>query len=96
MQHIKVLLNKRLRQTGLSKNINTSLVIEEFEVLIEQALGEKVYARIKPLYIKNKILTVACLSSVMAQELNIRKRQLIAQINKKFGSLVLKDIRFIL
>ena len=96
MQHIKVLLNKRLRQTGLSKNINTSLVIQEFEVLIEKALGEKVYARIKPLYIKNKILTVACLSSVMAQELNIRKRQLIAQINKKFGSLILKDIRFIL
>lgn len=96
MQHIKVLLNKRLRQTGLSKNINTSLVIKEFEVLTERALGEKIYAKIKPLYIKNKILTVACLSSVMASELNIRKKQLIAQINKKLGSLALRDIRFIL
>jgi predicted nucleic acid-binding Zn ribbon protein len=96
MQHIKELLSKRLKQTGLSKNIRTSLVIEEFDSLLRKDFSASVATKIKPLYVKNKILTVACLSSVIASELNLHKQQLISQINKKFKSIALRDIRFIL
>lgn len=96
MQHIKALLNKRLRQTGLSKNIKTSLVIQEFENLIPEIIGSSASVKVKPLYIKNSILTVACLSSAVMAEINLKKQLIINKINKKFGSIVLKNIRFVL
>jgi predicted nucleic acid-binding Zn ribbon protein len=96
MQHIKALLSKRLKQTGLSQNIRTSLVIEEFYSLVGKKYSSSVALKIKPLYIKNKILTVACLSSVIASELHLQKNQMISQVNKKFNTLVLKDIKFVL
>lgn len=96
MQHIKAILNKRVKQTGLIKNIKTSLVIEEFEKLLPEILGNAVLEKIKPLFIKNGILTVACLSSAVMAEINLNKQQIINELNKKFKSLVLKNIRFVI
>ena len=96
MQHIKNLLKKRLNQAGLSKNIRTSLIIEEFEKIILQIIGNNASERVRPLYIKNGILTVACLSSAVMAEINFKKQLIINKINKKFNTLALKNIRFIL
>jgi len=96
MQHIKNLLSKRIQQSGFSQQVKTSLIIGEFSKVIKEILGAKISERIKPLYIKNGILTAACLSSVMAQEINFKKAEIIEKINKKFGSNTLKDIRFVL
>jgi len=96
MQHIKKILTKRIQQSGLAKNVETALVIQEFEKLIKDIFGSQVIKKIKPLYIKNKVLKVACLSSVIVQEINFKKDELIEKINKKFKQEVLKDIKFTL
>ena len=96
MQHIKDVLNRYLKQTGLSKNIETALIIKEFEKLVKEAFGSNINKKIKPLYVKDKILRVACLSSVIVQEVNFKKEELIEKINQKFKEEVLKDINFTL
>ncbi|MBN1326067.1 DUF721 domain-containing protein [Candidatus Falkowbacteria bacterium] len=96
MQHIKKLLQKRIKQTGLSKNIRTSLLIQEFEKIIPEIIGDSASNKIKPLFIKNGTLTVACLSSAVMAEINLKKQLIINKINKKFDTLALKNIRFIL
>jgi predicted nucleic acid-binding Zn ribbon protein len=95
MDHIKNLLGKRVTSCGLADNIEKSMVIEDFNNLLFKNFGTVIKKKAKPLYIKNKILTVACLSSVIIQELNFRKAELIESINLKFGRDVLKDIKFI-
>jgi hypothetical protein len=96
MQHIKAILNKRVRETGLAKDIKNSLVIEEFSYLVSKNLGDKILQRVKPLYVKNKVLSVACLSSVVAQEVSLNKVRIISQINKKFQSHVINDIKLVI
>ena len=96
MEHIKNLLNKRVRQSGLSSSINNALIIEEFVKIIKEIWGEKIALKIKPLYIKNRILTIACLSTVISQELILHKREIIARINKKFNSEIISDFRLII
>lgn len=94
MQHIKNLMAKRLQQAGLAGNVETALVIEEFNNLLQATFGDQVKKRISPVYIKNKILRVVCLSSVMVQELSLKKDYFISAINKKFHKEVIKDIKF--
>ncbi|HDQ23002.1 MAG TPA: DUF721 domain-containing protein [Candidatus Uhrbacteria bacterium] len=96
MQHIKNILNKHLKQTGLSKNIETALIIEEFLNFLEKEFGSIILKKIKPLYIKNGILSLACVSPAVVQEVNFKKEFLIDKINQKFRGEPLKDIKFIL
>lgn len=96
MQHIKNLLAKQLKQSGIARNVTTSLVIEEFQKLIKKEWGSNIIKKVKPLYIKNKNLRVACLSSVIVQEINFKKHELIKEINEKFKENVINDIKFTL
>ena len=96
MEHIKGLLGKRIRQSGLAVQVNTALVIKEFEDYIKGNLGQVVAKKVRPLYIKDKILTVACLSSVVVQELRFKKADILKLINQKFGKEALKEIKFII
>ena len=96
MEHISKFLSKRITQSGFSQQVKTSLIIEEFNKLINNIFGANLSKKIKPLYLKNNILNVACLSSAMAQEMNFKKAEIIEKINTKFGSNVVKDIRFVI
>ncbi len=95
MDHIKSLLSKRVRITGLAVNVEKALAIEEFNKVLKGYFGAIIIKKVKPLYIKNGILTVACLSSVMIQELGFKKEEIIKKINDKFAKEVIRDIRFI-
>ena len=96
MDHIKQLLNRRVKQSGLSNQVVTALIIEEFKKMVKDKLGETASKKIKPLYLKNKVLTVVCLSSVVAQEINFYKQALITEINDKNGHNTIQNIRFVL
>jgi len=96
MEHISKFLGKRIKQSGFSQQVKTSLIIEEFEKKIKEIFGANLSKKIKPLYIKNRILTIACLSSVMAQEISFKKNEIIEAINKIFKEEVLREIRFTL
>lgn len=96
MDHIKQTLARRIKQSGIARQVSTALLIEDFKKMFEDKLGENASKRIKPLYIKNRILTVACLSSVIAQEINFHKMEFINEINKKNDAETIHDIRFIL
>ena len=96
MEHISKFLAQRIKQSGFSQQVKTSLIIEEFNKLIIKIFGANLSKKIRPLYMKDNILTVACLSSVMAQEINFKKAEIIEKINKKFSSIAVKDIKFVL
>ncbi|MFA5188821.1 MAG: DUF721 domain-containing protein [Patescibacteria group bacterium] len=96
MEHISKFLSKRITQQGFSQQVKTSLIIEEFKEIIIKIFGSNLGKKIKPLYIKNNILTVACLSSVMAQEMNFRKAEILEKINAKFSPDFIKDIRLVI
>ncbi|EKE06228.1 MAG: hypothetical protein ACD_19C00037G0001 [uncultured bacterium] len=50
----------------------------------------------KPLFLKNRTLTVSCASSVMAQELRLNQKELIEEINKRIGKSEVDRIRYLL
>jgi len=94
MQHIKRLLEKRIQESGLSENVKTALACEAFEVIIAERYDNNILKKVKPLYIKNKILNITCVNSVIMQEINMIKQELIDKVNKKVNQEIINDIKF--
>jgi len=80
------ILNKKIKQKpGLSRQIQASLVCEEFDKIIDNKWGDKVKNKAKAMYFKDNVLTIACLSSVMAQEIKLYENEIINTLNQKFN-----------
>jgi len=78
------LLNSRIGTGVFSEKVTAALVCEEFDKLLLGEWGEKIRVNAKALYLKDKVLTVACLSPVAAQEIKIKEVELLERINLRF------------
>jgi len=92
MEHIKNLLSKRVRQSGLSSSIQNALVIEEFVKIVQEIWGDKIAKKIKPIYLKNKKMIVSCSNSVIAQDVNFNRDRIIESLNNKFNAEVVQKV----
>jgi hypothetical protein len=79
------ILEKNLQQkSGLAKQIQATLICEEFEKIILNIWGDKIKNLTKALYFKNNTLTIASLSSTVAQEIKLNENKILEKLNKKF------------
>ena len=78
------ILDKRMKSTGLKPKIDAAMVCDKFNELVLGIWGKKVEHKIRAMYIKNRVLTVACLSSVLAQEVRLKEISLVRRINEHF------------
>lgn len=92
---IGALIDKALDRTGVRRQVETTVVLDKFNELCYKKLGEESRSKVQAIYIKNKILTVACLNSVFAQEIQFNVHIFIKEINDEFGDVV-ERVRFLL
>ena|SRR3989338_2611355 len=88
------LVQNAVGRTGLGDQVQASLVLEQAQKVLAQFFGNDADARMKPLYVKRKVLTVSCISSVAAQELKLREKDIIKAINKESGETAVERLRF--
>jgi len=92
--HIKNLLNKSLKQAGIKHGVDTALVLDTTKRVITEVCGEKVAEKVKPMFVRNKILNLACLSSVVAQEIKLHEAEIIEKINGGFEKELVERLSF--
>ncbi len=80
------LLRNRVGKGTFSEKVTAALVCEEFDKILLEVFGMVIENNAKTMYLKDRILTVACLSPVVAQEIRIKESQLLEKINGKFPS----------
>jgi hypothetical protein len=90
-----VLNNTVKQQKGLSGQVTAALACEEFDKIVRQMWGEIGATKVKALYLKDNVLTIASLSSVMAQEIKLNEREILAELKTKFGASV-ERIRYVI
>lgn len=92
---ISKIINRRLAQSPINKKITAALVCDEFDNLIVKLLGEKIKNMAQAMHLKHKVLTIACLSPVVAQELKMRETELVDKINQKIGQQTVERLRLL-
>ena len=92
---LKNLLSDSIRKAGISEQVGAARVCEEFNRIVVEVLGEKVKDRVKALYVKNRTLSVAVLSSAMGQEIKLHEQEILEKLRQKVGEIQVERLRFL-
>lgn len=88
------LLRKNVQSKGLSYQVEAAMSLQYFDDVVSEIWQDKMKDRVKPLYLKDQILTIAVLSPVLAQELKLKQDQVVTKINQKAGAEIVHSLRF--
>ncbi|MFH2136653.1 MAG: DUF721 domain-containing protein [Patescibacteria group bacterium] len=91
---LKNILAQNARQSGISQQVLAAQVIEKFNQILVEVFGPGVGRRARAMYLRGKILTVGCLSSVVTQEIYLKRGKLIKELNKRLGGEAVTDLKF--
>lgn len=89
------IIPRAVNRSGSGREIESRKVLAVFNVELKK-LSERVQKEIKPLYFKDKIITIAAMSFKSAQELKISEKEVTGNINKIMGKAVVEKIRYII
>ncbi len=92
---IKDILPKTLARSGIGRQIQAAQIIKQFDELKDLVLPGHISNKVKAVYIKNRILYVASLSSIVTQELRFRESEIIEAINERLGKKTIEKIRYL-
>jgi len=92
---LEQLLNRSVKQAGLTPKLAHSKVLEEFTAVIEKSFGPQASGKVKPLYLKDGVLMVACLSSALVAAITDRQRLILEEVNRPYRQAVVEQIRFL-
>lgn len=95
MQPLASIIKARSSQSPLMRGVLASLIVEKANGALIELLGEKSVDCARAVYFKNHILTVACLSSVAAQEIKLYEAKIIDEINRQVGRAMVAKIRYL-
>lgn len=94
MQPLRELVTKSIKRAGIKGAVDASQVVTHAEKIILQIFGADIGARIKPLYVKNRTLTVSCANSTLAQELKLHEGEILSEMTKALGEQAVDRIRY--
>ena len=91
MQQLKKVLKKAINESGFKKAIDQ----EDAVSIWGEVVGKNISAVTKAAGVDKGTLIIKTESATWRQELHMQKKEIINKINKKIGSIAIKEIRFI-
>ena len=91
MEQLKKVLKKAINESGFKKAIDQ----EDAVSVWEEVVGRNISKVTKATGVDKGTLFIKTESATWKQELHMQKKEIINKINKKIGSIAIKEIRFI-
>lgn len=88
-------LQDRVGNKSIQKSVDASMVINAAEEVFKDMFGEEQAFHANPQFLKNRTLTVTCTSSIMAQEIRLKQKKIVKNINDKLGKDKVDRIRYL-
>ncbi|EKD43965.1 MAG: hypothetical protein ACD_72C00054G0002 [uncultured bacterium] len=95
IQSLGEILRRQTKLSPMMKGVLAAGVIGIANTFMENTWGEEGKKLAKAVYIKNKNLYIACLSSVMAQEIRMKEADLVKHVNLKCGVGTIQKVRYL-
>lgn len=87
-------LKRSISKAGISREIEAFQVCDFWQKVIEDIFTKEIADKTQAIKYKNGTLTVAVLSSVLAQEFKFKEEEIKEEINKKTRYNAVRKIRF--
>lgn len=89
------LQDKMKQEQGLQGQLDAAKVVEAAEQALLEIFGEELAPHAKPLFLKNRTLTISCSTSAMAQEIRLNQAKIVDAVNKALGNKEVDRIRYL-
>ena len=83
------------KDSPLQKQLEETDIVEIAQGGFEEMFGKEIAPQAKPLFLKNRTLTVSCSSSTIAQEIRLNQAELVEKMNEKLGKKEVDRIRYL-
>jgi predicted nucleic acid-binding Zn ribbon protein len=87
---LKISINK----AGIGREVEAFQICEMWKKVIEEIFTKEVAEKTQAIKYKNGALTIAVLSSVLAQEFKFKEEEIKEEMNKKIRYKAIRKIRF--
>lgn len=87
-------LKKSINKAGINKQVEAAQICQFWQEAIKDIFGKAVAEKSQAIKFKNGAITVAVLSSVLAQEFKFKESEIKEEINKKAGYNAVRKVRF--
>ncbi|EKD68129.1 MAG: hypothetical protein ACD_48C00068G0001 [uncultured bacterium] len=87
--------DKMKENPSLQNQVDGSEAVEIATGVFLELFGEGMAKEAKPLFLKNRTLTVSCTSSAMANEIRLNQAKIVDALNKKMGKSEVDRIRYL-
>jgi len=95
MHSLGNIIGNKDHHSSLMRGVSGAMAVEEASKLLISIFGSTARNTCQVMPIKNRILLIACLSSVLEDEIKKREKEIIDNINRKIGECVVEKIRFL-
>ncbi|HBF67649.1 MAG TPA: hypothetical protein DDW36_04475 [Candidatus Magasanikbacteria bacterium] len=96
MESLKKLIPHSIKKAGIGKQVEAASVVSAAEQALLGFFGPDSQRDVRPLYFKNRTLTVSCRSSTFAQEIKLNEAKILEKINDMAGERAVERIRYLL
>lgn len=94
MENLRHLITQSVRRSGAAPSVEAAKIVDEATAILGVLFGADLASHMKPLYVKNRTLTVSCTSSTVAQELKLRETEILDQLSQKLAGRLVDRIRY--
>lgn len=89
------LQDKMKHQQSMKDQVEAAGILEAASAVFLDMFGEEQAIHVKPLFLKNRTLTVTCSSSAIAQEIRMNQPAIVEKINDNLGKKEVDRIRYL-
>ena len=90
------MIPEHLKHSKVGDALEATAVLSIFMQKAKELWGEAIEQDMKPLYIKNKTLTIAVTNAVLAQELKLHEDSILVFLNKSNDKELVERLRYLL
>ena len=82
-------------RSQLKNQVEAAQILEYANSALEELLGKEQAYHARPLFLKNRTLTISCATSTVAQEIREKQTEIVSNINEKLGKKEVDSIRYL-
>ena len=95
MKPISELLSNAVARANIGQQVEAAHVVAAAEQAIHELFPHET-ATVRALSVKNKVLTISCVSAALAQEIKMREKVITERVNRECGAVLMERIRYLL
>ena len=96
MDSIGNIFSTKKDSSHFGTQVDSAMIIEDAKKVFIDFFGIENAKHVKPLFLKNRTLTVSCSSGVVAQEIRLNQVKIVEKLNKVIGEEKVDRIRYLM